>query len=364
MIDLNDDLPPTLSAPEIHKRLQSIFPEGCPNRNNCVWEIASKTIFVMIYVGAIEGRDVWIRPDQVTRMTDKQTTSADSASRLEWIELSLKSSKGEIPGRWYAVNTRESIRDDTLRSGLIPNGAAVERSGLPTTSPAPRYALQESFASLFNPSLKGRKLEEVIVAWQETNLSSGALARITMRRKGVASGGKHVMVTFPNDETRRMVTGPSSLISKAVIEDFSKRFLHEPGVIFLSESANKVVARDEELAKSIGLSIEVDRNLPDIILVDLGPSHPLLVFVEVVATDGPVNEMKKAAFQKIAKNAGFSKQHIFFVTAYNDRSSRAFKKTVDSLAWGTFAWFASEPEQLLILHEGQVQPAKKLIDLL
>lgn len=59
-------LPALLSVAEIHERLQSIFPEGCPNRSSCVWEIAARTIFVMIYVGAIEGRDVWIRPDQVT----------------------------------------------------------------------------------------------------------------------------------------------------------------------------------------------------------------------------------------------------------------------------------------------------------
>jgi len=358
------DLPALLPVSDIHKRLPSIFPEGCPNRNNCVWDIAARTIFVMLYVGAIEGRDVWIRPDQVTRMTDAQSVLHDKISRLKWAEISRKSSRGETPGRWYAVNTRESIRDDTLRSALIANGAVVERSGLPTTSPAPRYALQLDFADLFNPRLKGKKLKQAIAAWQETNLSSGAIARITMRRRGVTDDGKHVVITFPNGETRRMVPGPSALISKAVIEDFSKRFLQEPGVIFLSESANKIVARDDELAKSINLSIEADKNLPDIIMTDLGPSHPFLVFVEVVATDGPINEMRKAALQKIAENAGFSERHVVFVTAYLDRSDRAFKKTVDSLSWGTFAWFASEPEKLLVLHEGQVKSSKKLIDFL
>lgn len=46
-------LPALLSVAEIHERLQSIFPEGCPNRSSCVWEIAARTIFVMLYVGAI-----------------------------------------------------------------------------------------------------------------------------------------------------------------------------------------------------------------------------------------------------------------------------------------------------------------------
>jgi hypothetical protein len=174
--------PRILPFSDIYSRLQNIFPDGCPNRKNCVWEIAARTIFVMLYAQAVEGREIWLRPNQVTRMTDAQAALTDEVSRRDWYSLSLKSSKGEIPGRWYAVDTRESIRDDTLRNGLITNGAVFERPGLPTTSPAPRYALRESFASLFDPRLTGKKLEIAIRAWQVENLSAGSLARITMRR--------------------------------------------------------------------------------------------------------------------------------------------------------------------------------------
>jgi len=66
-----------------------------------------------------------------------------------------------------------------------------------------------------------------------------------------------------------MAPGPSSLISRAVIQDFAPRFLAHPAVLWLSESSNKVVARDDDVASRIGLKIETDRNLPDIILADL-----------------------------------------------------------------------------------------------
>src|SRR3546814_11188413 len=122
-------LPPPLPVPEVHARLQKIFPEGSPNRSNCTWEIAARTVFVMPYVGAVEGRDVWLRPDQVTRMTDEQAARSGEAERRDWSRKSLRSSRGEIAGRWYAVNTRESIRDDTIRTGLIANGVVVEREG-------------------------------------------------------------------------------------------------------------------------------------------------------------------------------------------------------------------------------------------
>jgi hypothetical protein len=93
------------------------------------------------------------------------------------------------------------------------------------------------------------------------------------------------------------------------------------------------------------------KNLPDIVLVDLGPTHPLLVFVEVVATDGPINEPRKVALLSIATGAGFAPEHTAFVTAYLDRSISSFRRTVASLAWGSYAWSAAEPESLVVLAE-------------
>jgi len=50
-------LAPLLAVADIHERLQVIFPDGVANRNYCTREIAAKTVFVMLYIGAIEGSD-------------------------------------------------------------------------------------------------------------------------------------------------------------------------------------------------------------------------------------------------------------------------------------------------------------------
>jgi hypothetical protein len=349
------NLAPLLTWQEIHARLPVIFPEGSANRDRSIWEISAKTIFVMLYVGAIENADCWMRPDQVTRMTDEQASKTDSMARSDWAKASVKPSKADVPGRWYAGNTRESIRDDTIRYALIQNGAVIERPGLATTSPAGRYALQKSFAEILAPDLDEATFVTKAAAWRENNLNAGALARIAIVRKGAAGGGEYELVTFPNGETRRMSTGASADISKAVIEVFAPKFLQKPGVISLSESGNKVVARDDNLAKAIGLTIPADKSLPDIILVDLGPAHPLLVFVEVVHTDGPVNDARKTALLQIAEGAGFPSKHVAFVTAYLDRASQTFRKTVSGLAWGSYAWFASEPDNLVIFSDRPLQ---------
>ena len=141
------------------------------------------------------------------------------------------------------------------------------------------------------------------------------------------------------------------------------KFLKKPGVIFLSESGNKVVARDDQLASSLGLKIEADKNLPDIILVDIEPENPLIVFVEVVATDGAINRLRKEALLEIALNAGFHDRQIAFVTAFMDRSTGSSRKLSSVLAWGTFAWFVSEPDNIVIYKEDISKHGKMLYEL-
>ena len=208
-------LPPLLAVTDIHERLQTIFPDGTANRNYVTREIAAKTIFVMLYIGAVEGVGCWLRPDQVTRMADAQAALAEDHDRAAWLTESMRPAAGYIEGRWYAANTREP-----------------------------------------------------------------------------------------------------------------------------------------------------DRNLPDLILVDLGPAEPLLVFVEVVATAGPMNEARQAALMVIATEAGFSKHQVAFLTAYADRDDAAFKASVSELAWRSFAWFMSEPDHIVVLHGGADTEQVRLSDLM
>jgi hypothetical protein len=230
-------------------------------------------------------------------MTDGQGALTKDADRTRYAAKSLKPGFQPRGKTWYRDNSREQIRDETIRQGFITNNAVIERPGLPTTSGQPRYALRADFAALFDPAFSAQDLDKAAESWREKHLSATALARTVLMRRGAVTTGEGVLVTFPNGETRRMAPGPSSIISKAVVENFSKRFLVNPTVLWLSESGAKVVSRDDELAAQIKLKISADRNLPDIILVDLGEGKTgvLLVFIEVVATDGPVTKQRQEA---------------------------------------------------------------------
>jgi len=123
---MSDALPSPITVQEVQERLRQIFPAGTPNRGYCTREIAAKTVFVMLYVGAVERTGVFLRPNQVTRMTDTQAAMWSDPERRAWTQASLSKARRTADG-WYATDTREPIRDETLRDGLVPVGAVLVR---------------------------------------------------------------------------------------------------------------------------------------------------------------------------------------------------------------------------------------------
>ncbi|NLE00941.1 MAG: hypothetical protein GX640_13830 [Fibrobacter sp.] len=161
-----------------------------------------------------------------------------------------------------------------------------------------------------------------------------------------------------------MSPGPSSILTKDTLEVFCSKFLIDPALIFLSESGNKVVHQDNKLAKSIGLNIEANKNLPDIILADRGPATPIIIFTEIVHTDGPIDDSRKNALLSLALAGGFKAENVVFLTVFNDRSSQVYRKIVSSLAWGSFVWFVSEPDNIIVLKDKPLSSNQSLKDLL
>jgi hypothetical protein len=356
-------LPPYVPRDLVAARLPLIFPPGTPNRSYCVRELAASTVFAALYIGAVEGSGLHLGPVHVYRMTDAQALMSAPEQRAAYAAGVLRRNAPVAGKRWYADNTREPIRDETLRDGLVAVGAMLRREDLPTTSGLPRYALKAAFARLFDPDIEGDALAASIADFQAAHLSKSALMRVSLMRSGAAGTASGVRVTFPSGETRQLAPGPSSVISQAVVEVFAARFLARPAVVWLSESGNKIVLRDDRIAQAIGLRIEADRNLPDLILADLGPAEPLIVFVEVVATDGAITPRRQEAILAMTDAAGFRRSQIAFLTAYQDRESAGFRKTAAQLAWRSFAWFVSEPDKIIVLYDGGLLPAR-LSDLL
>ena len=110
------------------------------------------------------------------------------------------------------------------------------------------------------------------------------------------------------------------------------------------------------MVKLLDLKIDVARLLPDVILVDLEPvgrdGKLLIVFVEIVFTAGPVDANRKAQILDMMAQSrhGYTGADAAFVTVYKDRSAAPAGRASRELAWGSFAWFVSEPDHLVQFH--------------
>jgi hypothetical protein len=346
-------LPTLLSISDIRARLERLFPAGLEMRKNLVREMSAKTVFVFLYGGMIEGAERCLRPIQVYFFTEEQAQKAANEDREAWVAQSKKPGFRPEGTRWYADTTREPIRDETLRFGLVDVGAVGKIPGVAVTSSLPIYFLKADFAAIFNPDLDETALEKVITAWQKKHLTAAARARMALLAAGKLKSDDEVLVNCPDGTVAKLSPGPSSIISKAVVEQFASSFLTAPALLWLSESGAKVRYQDQKTAKALGLDIDQSKVLPDIILANVGDTgeDTHLVFVEVVASDGPMNQARRDALLQYIMQSGFPDSQCLFGTAFEDRADSAFKKCLPELAWGTFAWFRSEPDCLVWLYD-------------
>lgn len=341
-------LPALLPIPEIQARLEKIFPGGIELRGYLVREMAAKVVFVALYGGMIEGNGRRFRPSHIYFFTEAQAQKLEAEEREYWVKNSIKPGFRPVGDRWYADTTKEPIRDETLNT-LVGINAASKLEGVPTTSSKPTYWLLEEFAGLFDPALNGDELDKAIASWNAKHLSTAARARMAILAAGMVRKSDEVIVACPDGTTAKLSAGPSSIISKDVIEVFASAFLNKAAVLWISESGNKVRHRDETTAKALGLKIDKARVLPDIILANIGESgvDTSLVFIEVVASDGPMTRARKELLLEYVREAGFPEDQCQFGTAFEDRADGAFKKCLPVLGWGTFAWFRTEPEKIV-----------------
>jgi hypothetical protein len=341
-------LPELIGVEETLARLNRIFPPSFPDRALLVGRMAARVVFVFLYGGFVEGSSRYLRPSAVYLFTAEQARRVSTQDRLAWLGHAFRPGFRPAGRRWYADTSREPIRDDLIRQRLASMGVVLRRPGVATTSSAPIYQLAAGFASLFDPTLEARALDEEVGRWRDANLSPETLARMRLKAQRILHAKGDVFIDLPDGTRIRANAGPSTTIVKALIEDYAPRWLEQPAVLWISASDRKSHPDFVERAAAVGLRFAVDRLLPDLILADL--ADPVrFVFCEAVATDGPVDDDRKAALLELTRGCGIADEHIRFVTAYLDREAPGLRKTFHRIASGTELWFGNEPDLVVRL---------------
>ncbi len=356
---------PLPTRADILWRLGVIFPRSAfdPVLSN---PLAAAAAAVMLYIDAVVPDEgdvapdaVWARPSACLWMSDDVYSRSPIENRIAW---RLAASRGRkqvedlqaswgVPHAesWYRDNSRETLRDETFANWL-DHGALRGRTDVKTTSSAPRWALTESFASLLNPTLQDQDFTAATEAWRESHMKPGARFRIaTLRERERAEHAVHV--NLPGGGSRSLEPGEASAILRGVLEDWAPARLVDPVVLSISEPGDKVYMADAARLRSLGLTIDPQNLLPDAVLVDIGQDPPAFWIIEAVASDGPVDEDRRARLLRWARDQRIPPESCHFLSAFLDRNDQAAKRRLKDLAAGTFAWYAGEPTRELAWYE-------------
>ncbi len=289
-----------------------------------------------------------MRPSAIYFFAAELARRTSDDARNEWLKVAFRPGFRPVGKRWYADTSRESIRDDLIRIRLLSMGIVGRVSGIATTSSAPVYFLRSGFAGLFDPALTGLELTRSIDVWRRQSLSPAALAKMALKAQGMLAQKGDVVIDLPDGSRMRVAAGPSAPILEALIEAYAPRWLEQPALLWVSASDRKTQPHFVNLSASVGLRFDPQEMLPDLILADLG-TNLRFVFCAIVATDGPIDEDRRAALLAISRHSGIGDESGRFVTAYLEREATALRKTFHRAARDSDLWFTTEPDLIVRL---------------
>lgn len=239
-------------------------------------------------------------------------------------------------GKDYKPNTRETIRKDTIHqfrdAGIILSND--DNQELPTNSPRYSYKVSSEVLDLvrhFGSTSWADKLVEFLDAHEtliEKYSNKRELTRIPIK---------------VDEQLLSFSPGDHNILQKAIIEEFASRFAQNSKVLYLGDTENKYIIKDDEKLSSLGISLTDHDKLPDIILYKEDKNW--IYFIESVTSVGPISQKRLLEIEELSKNSACGK---VYVTAFQNRDM--FKKFISELAWETEIWISDEPDHLIHLN--------------
>ena len=235
-------------------------------------------------------------------------------------------------GITYAENSRETIRKQAMHH--FRNAAFIEDNGKATNSPNYRYRLTDEMLNLIQSygSQEWSKNLAIFLNNHETLISLYTSKR-TVRKMPVKINGSEF--TFS--------PGRHNQLQRAIIEEFVPRFAPDSECLYVGDTIEKDLVKNEEKLRKLGFSITLHDKMPDVVLYSTEKNW--LYFIEAVTSVGPMEPKRIKEIEEMTEDVTAGK---IYVTAFLD--FKTFKKFSESLAWETEARIADMPDHMIHLN--------------
>lgn len=215
-------------------------------------------------------------------------------------------------------------------AGLIWNSANNPNAA--TNDPTRGYTLETSFKDL---------IRTYRTAHWESGLSEFLKNRMSLKAQLARKRTiETVPVTLLDGKSLRFSPGPHNELQKLIIEEFLPRFGKGCQVLYIGDTANKILHIDQPWLASLNFFELAHDKLPDIIAYH--PQKNWLYLIEAVHSSGLISEVRMLELKQLTQTC---KAEIIFVTAFLSRTE--FRKWSDEIAWETEVWIASTPDHLI-----------------
>jgi len=232
----------------------------------------------------------------------------------------------------YAENSRETIRKQAMHH--FRNAAFIEDNGLSTNSPNYRYRLTDEMLKLictFKNQMWNTELN--IFLQKHESLISLYSSKRSLKKTPVQINGNDFSFS----------TGNHNLLQKAILEEFAPRFAPNTVCLYVGDTIEKDMMKNEEKLRELGFEITLHDKMPDIVLYSADKNW--LYFIEAVTSVGPMEPKRIKEIEEMTQDVKAGK---IYITAFLD--FKTFKKFSESLAWETEVWIADMPDHMIHLN--------------
>ena len=232
----------------------------------------------------------------------------------------------------YAENSRETFRKQAIHH--FRNAAFIEDNGKVTNSPNYRYRLTDEMLLLVK-TFQLNQWEE-----QKNNFLKSHQNLIDLY------SSKKVVRKMPvkiNGDDFTFSPGKHNQLQKLIIEEFAPRFAENSECLYVGDTIQKDLVKNEEKLKELGFEITLHDKMPDIILYSEDKNW--IYFIESVTSVGAMEPKRIKEIEEMTENVSAGK---IYVTAF--LNFKTFKKFSESLAWETEVWIADMPDHMIHLN--------------
>ena len=232
----------------------------------------------------------------------------------------------------YAENSRETFRKQAMHH--FRNAAFIEDNGKATNSPNYRYRLTDEMLLLVK-TFQSNQWEE-----QKNNFlkSHQNLIDLYSSKKAVRK-----MPVKINGDDFTFSPGKHNQLQKLIIEEFAPRFAENSECLYVGDTIQKDLVKNEEKLRELGFEITLHDKMPDVVLYSEDKNW--IYFIESVTSVGAMEPKRIKEIEEMTENVSTGK---IYVTAFLD--FKTFKKFSETLAWETEVWISDMPDHMIHLN--------------